>query len=258
MKLSGAFTAICGIILFLSCSIKEDRSGCPCRLVLDFSKVDTSVVTSVDMLVTASDGFVFRKTIPVEEFASPYTVSVPRGEVNVSGFSGADGYVGADGALSILEGDLCPRVNMYNSKVMADAELVRDTVALHKNHSVMTIFIESEEDFPFRISVTGYVDGYDPDGRPSEGAFRYSPQKDDDGSYVVSVPRQVDNSLRLEVNDGMDVLKVFALGEYLHMSGFDWEAGDLEDVTVSLDYSLTRLSLIVEGWDEECFFEVVI
>ena len=106
--------------------------------------------------------------------------------------------------------------------------------------------------------MTGSIDGYDRYGCPSEGAFRYSPRKGDDGSFAVSVPRQVDNSLRLEVNDGMDVLKVFALGEYLHMSGFDWEAGDLEDVTVSIDYSLTRLSLIVEGWDEEYFFDVVI
>ena len=258
MKLSGAFTVICGIILFLSCSIKEDRSGCPCRLVLDFSKVDTSVVTSVDMLVTASDGFVFRNTILDEELSSPYTVSVPRGEVNLSVFSGAEGYVGADGTLSIPEGDLCPRVNMYNSTISADSELVRDTVVLHKNHSVMTIFIESDDDFPFLISVAGSVDGYDPYGYPSEGAFRYSPLKGDDGAYVVSVPRQVDNSLRLEVNDGMDVLKVFALGEYLHASGFDWKSSDLEDVTVSLDYSLTRLSLIVEGWDEEFFFDVVI
>lgn len=258
MKLSGVFALICSLTLSLSCSIKEDRSGCPCRLVLDMGRIDTNVVSSVDLLVTASDGFVFRKTLSSDLFSSPYTVTVPRGDVYVCAFDGAAGTVSSDGSLTIIEGYECPRVNMYNSRIHAEGELVRDTVVLHKNHSVMRIIVRSEEPFPFQIAVAGNVSGYDKGGEPVHGNFRFVPERGEDGTFVVTVPRQTDNAMRLEVNDGDAVLKIFALGEYLFSSGYDWTSADLEDVTVSLDYSLTRLSVIVKGWDEEYFFDVVI
>ena len=72
------------------------------------------------------------------------------------------------------------------------------------------------------------------------------------------MPRQMDNSIVLEVNDGTSVLKTFALGEYISASGYDWSAPDLGDITVGIDYTRTKLTVSVLGWDEVYEFDVVI
>ena len=80
----------------------------------------------------------------------------------------------------------------------------------------------------------------------------------DGGVCDVCVPRQSDDSLRLELSDDTGVIRVLALGEYISASGYDWMAKNLEDLTVSLDYSLTGMTIVVEGWDNEYHFDVVI
>ena len=41
------------------CSIKEDRSLCPCSLILDFSEVDLSYEGMTEIRITAPDGFLY-------------------------------------------------------------------------------------------------------------------------------------------------------------------------------------------------------
>ena len=48
------------VALAMSCSIKEDRTDCPCRLVLDFSEIDTSIVKYLDVLATNDGDVAFR------------------------------------------------------------------------------------------------------------------------------------------------------------------------------------------------------
>jgi hypothetical protein len=68
MKLSGVMWLTCLVMLVVSCSVKEDRKMCPCRLVLDMAEVDTSVVKYAEIVVTAADGYGFRDTLRVEDF----------------------------------------------------------------------------------------------------------------------------------------------------------------------------------------------
>jgi hypothetical protein len=81
---------------------------------------------------------------------------------------------------------------------------------------------------------------------------------DDDGVCRLTLPRQTDESLVLEVHDETGTLKTFALGEYVAASGYDWHEENLRDMTVSLDYALTRVAISVAGWREEYVFNVVI
>ena len=62
----------------------------------------------------------------------------------------------------------------------------------------------------------------------------------------------------LEIDDGTEVLKRFALGEYLVGGGYDWTEDDLEDVKVVIDWSMTAVTLVVQGWDWVREYEIVI
>lgn len=257
-KLSEVLAIICCIILYGGCSVKEDRTACPCRILLDFSGVDTSVVTAVDILVNASGGFVHEKCLQADDLTAIHTVSVPQGTVNINVSAGADGMVSDDGTLVIPYGSECPEVYMHCSGFEALGELVRHDVSLKKDHCVLTVYVKADEEFPFDLSLRGNVNGFTRLGNPSEGKFMCSAGYGSDGGFRAVIPRQIDSSLKLEVNDGSEMLKVFALGEYLEASGYDWGAVNLENVTVSLDYSLTRLTVLVEGWDNEYSYDVII
>ena len=257
MKLSGVLAVTSVVMLVLSCSVKEDRDVCPCRLFLDLGDVDTSVVKYAELVLTASDGFCSRDTLDVENIRDGYAADVPRGSVGVGVYWGAAGSVGDDGRLGIDYGNECPQVYMHSSLISADGESVVERVRMRKNHCIMTIRVQSETDFPFRLEAKGLVDGYESGGEPSNGDFMYAMYVDDEGKCQLGLPRQTDNSLVLEVHDRTGVLRSFALGEYVMASGYDWAAEDLQDMTVSLDYALTSVMISVEDWDEEYVFNVV-
>ena len=228
---------------------------CPCRLVLDMGAVDTSVVKHAELVVTSSDGFVFRDTLCVEDFEEGCVVEVPRGYVNVGVYSGAAGSVDDKGWLGIDYGDECPHVHMHSSVILAKGEVEVEEIVMRKNHCIMTIQVQSEKEFPFRLEAKGRIDGYKPGGTPSVGEFMYAMYVDELGSCQLALPRQTDNSLALEVHDENGMLRTFALGEYVAASGYDWGEDDLKDLTISLDYALTRVIIAVADWREEFVFD---
>ena len=131
-------------------------------------------------------------------------------------------------------------------------------VELWKNYCKLSICVEDAEHFPFGLAVRGSVAGYGVNGFPINGDFFYEVNEYSSDVWTMSLPRQTDNSIVLEVNDGTDVLKTFALGEYILASGYDWSAANLEDITVGIDYTRTKLTVAVLGWDEVYEFDVVI
>ena len=72
------------------------------------------------------------------------------------------------------------------------------------------------------------------------------------------MPRQTDASLMLEVDDGKGNSKAFALGQYIVSSGYDWTSPDLDDVSVTLDYAMTEIRLVVGGWESVYRYDVEI
>lgn len=231
---------------------------CPCKLVLNMDDVDTSVVKYAELVVGASGGFQVRDTLGVEDFVKGYAVDVPRGAVGVGLYYGAEGCVNERGGIGIEYGAECPQVYMHSSIFDAMGEIVVEDVQMKKNHCIMTIQVEAEKEFPFKLEAKGLVDGYELGGIPSVGEFMYAMYVDDEGICRLTLPRQSDDSLMLEVSDGTGVLKCFALGEYLAASGYNWNADDLKDIVVTLDYSLTRIKIAVEGWRQELVFNIVI
>ena len=237
------------ILPVASCSVKEDREGCPCVLELDFAGPYLEDAGFADLLISSGTGVVWRDTVDMDRNRTGYSVAVPRTRLHVRAWTGTDGYL-SDECLRIPHGQDCPRVYMHDSDVLAEGETLGETVFLRKNHCVMTVMTEGEGKIAADLLVKGNVAGYDAVGRPLYGDFEC--HLDDSGlddGYVVVLPRQTDASLMLVVDDGSDTHKAFALGQYIVSSGYDWTAADLEDVTVTLDYALTEIRMTINGWD---------
>lgn len=256
-KLSDMLAFTLGMAICAGCTVKEDRSVCPSLLILDFSEVRADLVGSVCLGVTASDGFFFADTVPSASYTEDYHLNVPRGTVTVNSWAGAEYYDPRSG-LRIPEGEDCPPVYLHHSSLSVEGEVAREVVTMRKNHCRLTINMTGDDMDVRSLVISGNADGYYPDGSVSRGVFRYEVIPELSGSAAAVLPRQYDNSLLLEIDDGTGIAKIFPIGEYIVESGYDWTAPDLEDITVDLDFAVTCVTLTVRGWDEEHKFDVVI
>lgn len=254
MKLWGM---VAGLLCVAACSVKEDRMGCPCRLVLDLRDVDTSIIKEADVHVEASQGFVFNEVMDSACLGNEYVMSVPKGRVYVWAYSGAEEYEPGPEGLKIPYGDDSPEVYMHCSSFDAVQENAVENIRMLKSHSVLTVHLQSGYSTAYDIAVTGNVNGYDAEGRPCEGGFRYE-MSFEDGVGRVVLPRQTDTSLKLEVVDGEDTFRVFSLGEYIESSGYDWTQENLEDITMTLDYALSSVGFRINDWEKEYHFDIEI
>lgn len=268
-----ATATVAAAVLLMSCSIKENRSGCPCLLRFEFPSEDGQVAEGRAILSVLDDGgFSYSDTLDLAEIDGAYELRVPRTGVRVNLWSEeAAGFVGDEG-LVIPFGDDCPYVRMFSSFVDTDCETCTETVRLSKNYCRLTVMMdESDVEWPFELNVCGNIDGYGIDGAPRTGEFNHylvpaeaSPAADMGGVLLsetedfgegaelvreLSLPRQTDSSLRLSVMENFTALKTFALGNYISQCGYDWTAADLQDIVVRIDYACTKISIAVGAWE---------
>ena len=249
---------ICCLLSCLACSIKEDRGACPCRLMLDFSENDTVSVRSAELLLSSSEGFCLADTVDCSDFEDLYQATVPCGKLQVMAWYGGADCVTPGEGLRIPYGSDCPEVYMSFFGLEVEGEESSSDVCLKKNHCRTTIYVKSEESFPYTLVVRGDVDGYEPDGAPSEGRFMYELELQEEMMGWVTLPRQRNESLCLEVWEGNTVLKIFSLGRYISAVGYDWSAEHLEDLTLTLDYTHNVMGISIGEWDREHHFNISI
>lgn len=255
--LASLFVSV-AFVLIPACSVKEDRGLCPCVLELEFAGSDTVSMRSVELMVTSGDGYALSDTVDVIMSGNRYSAPVPRADLHVRAWAGTGGMASEYGLLIPL-GSACPQVYMHDSDVRAEGETVRESVFLRKNHCVVTLKTEGDVRLPSDVYVKGNVAGYDDKGAPLPGRFEVLLEDGSgDGVYEFVLPRQMDASLMMELEDGQGGYKAFALGHYIVSSGYDWNSPDLDDVTVVMDYALTEVRLTISGWEGVYRYEIEI
>lgn len=217
-----------------------------------------------------------------------YSYVVPKGDIDLAVAYSADGLAGKLNSsgrwIEIDEGRPCPSIWTCCEKVSARADRVTVPVRLHKNFCRIDIQVRDVDgaEFPFKLRVRGNVNGYGLDGKPARGAFLCDAERsetesagsgtesdgDDSGTasestgsghgYAVTVPRQTDDSLTLEIVTDDGVAKSFAIGNYIAASGYDWTSVDLKDICLEIDYARTVISFTIDKWTHSEQFEVVI
>ena len=258
-------------MLLMSCSIKEDRDGCPCWMTVEMpDRVghDGSVVLRLrgNSYEDAMD-YTYKVSESIKADVGILEYEVPRGSVGVSVVNSARLVVPVGEQMDSLYGFFKP----YHTR----CESVKCDVELHKEFCTVSFtLVDKHYESPYDIEVRGNVSGVSPwDLAPMNGVFKYAPVAEE-GVYRVRVPRQVDASLELVMLEmpgqvGYDggrteddgeraVVNRLPLGEYIIRSGYDWAAKDLSDVSVALDLEKQQVMVTVSGWDEIVVMDVVI
>lgn len=237
--LPGLFLSLC---FLASCSVKEDRRACPCRLALDF---DGLCVTPVMLDVRGEEGYAHAQAV----FSDTLLVlDVPRGRVSVAAAGGAvpDG----EGSVRIPAGEEAPPLYLFQAGVDAAEDRLDLPVRLRKQFCLLELLFSGPPGYgpPFAVEVEGDYDGWLRDGTPLKGPFSRRLLPDGDGRALLRLPRQGDDTLRMHIVFSDRVVRTFSLGSYIAASGYDWTAPDLEDLTLQVDISLTSLTLSTDLW----------
>ena len=149
MRQSSFLLSVTILGMVLTGCVKERRSLCPCLLHLDFSKLDTAIVSDARVNIIGPDGFVYDESLGSEYFDEEVVVRVPQGECMLCVYSGEQGLAVPDKGLYIPYGEDCPPVYMSASYLNTECEQCKNEVALWKNHCQLSICVEDAEHFPF-------------------------------------------------------------------------------------------------------------
>ena len=227
--------------LLCGCSVKEDRSACPCLLTLELEDLPVTPV----MVDVSGEEFSRTEAIYAD---TTLVLPVPKGEVSVSVTGGV--LPGAGGAVQIPEGEEAPPLCLFHAALDADVERLTVPVRLRKQFCTLELVFSGPAGYgpPFEVEVEGFVDGWLRDGSPSSGTFRRRVLPGADGRAVLRLPRQRDDSLLMHIVFSDRVIRTFALGTYIAASGYDWSAPDLADLTLRVDLSVTSVTLSIDLW----------
>lgn len=234
--------AVC-LYLMLSCSIKTDRSDCPCRLSVEMNEPLPEM-----SLALFRDGVpLTEKTLCRNDFVSGVcTVDIVRGKYVFSVSSGRN---------VIAEGEQCDSLYSWSSMEMLDANCEELTVQPSLFKQFATIYLEvscfGDAMSDIDMIMLSDVNGIDLCSlAPMRGAFSCKAERLSDSEYRVRIPRQVpgENTLRSDmVRNGVSLVSL-PLGEYVSHSGYDWTQQNLQDVYVNVSCMETDMGIEILEW----------
>lgn len=257
----------------VGCSVKEDRTPCPCYLDIDYAKVlaadyygKAPGAVEASLFVSKDDERNFT-SFPLDNCPQINENIVDRAKVRVVGVvhnRPSKDYLGKGSRMVWAEGNEIDSVYVHASDVDCFGEEAYCLLEPHKQFH--TIFLTDEFGGDalreYNLVVVGSTCGFDaaaPGFEAIEGSYMYTVQDyDRDGGISVRVPRQIDDDLRLEMWSKDDYRRIFVapLGQYMRATGYDKEALDLVDFEVRINFRDAAVYVRVADWDYEKIFSL--
>ena len=248
------------VLTACACSVKEDRAECPCWL-----KVYIDPFPGGGAVVSAYDsGLIFSSALGREDWSGYYEATVPREFVGVTCHNVLEGHKDSGSLYRIVTGNQADSLYAHHAMVDCTGEGAEDHARLHKQFATVYMTFENEggeERCPYDVRISGNVNGMDMTTlSPHGGEFEYAPEELQPMFYQFRLPRQKDSSLSLclyNKEDG-ELLDSLPLGEYIRTSGFDWNAEDLNDIVINVDFAKIGLEVNVQEWNAMEVYDVTI
>ena len=252
---TGLFMAI--VTASASCSLKEDRDGCPCHLIID---LDNAVGNgNADIFIFQDGEEVLADNVVPADYPEGYRCEVRRRPASATVIQGLEESVLNGGRLVIRDGNDADRLFLYNETLQCGSETVRAAADLHKNWTTLEISLaaEEDEDSPagnVRIDISGGICGMDlRNGAPVRGDFQCIARLADSGFavYAVNLPRQISSEDEILISVSRNGKELFScdISEAISKTGFDWSKPDLDDIRLGLDYISASVNVEIAEWE---------
>lgn len=241
----GPTPAILSLVVLLallpSCSIKADRTDCPCRLEIVTDDGEVTVVlwrkgcvfSEISLDSCEREGGRFFADIE----KGKYVVTVNRGSYAVERGSQSD---------SLYVWSSMDELNAVSENLVVEP-------CLHKQFACLDVLVKERAGIKVSdVEIKGAVCGLSMNTlEPLPGVFEYHMELSADCVWVGRIPRQQaaggDLSLVVGTQNGDDF--IFDLSGCLNSMGYDWSLQDLPDVEVWVDLEECSLAVGVARWD---------
>lgn len=230
-----------------SCSVKEDRDGCPCLLTVDTEQtVEGSTLLNI---VHTSQGAVAQEELPAG--TKSFSTEVPRGTVCVYAFGNSDGWEMSEDGLYVYppEGNEPGRIYAHSDIVNCNREQAWDELVMHKQWCTISMMLEDPAlwegcEFAMESSWNGF---YLSDFSAVPGNTNCPVRRISDDFLEVRVTRQGDDGLVLRVSPDGDSI---AVGQVIAEAGYDWSKTALDDIILCLSESSTAVNVEIVEWED--------
>lgn len=240
-------TSAMAVPLLSSCFVKEDRGLCPCWIEIDLNNVKQEQVR----LSGWNGSELFAVKVRPEDYPDYYETTLPRRELYLSAIWPDTLAVRGEG-ISIPKGQQSDSVYAYSSRLNTNCEMVRDVVRMHKQFATVHLKMQIPDGFdnyPYRVVIRGNTAGWDVrDFSGLSGQFEYEPELEGLNEFSVRVPRQADKSLTAELYSVNEKVDEFRLGEIISQAGFDWNAEELADISLEVNFTTSTVLAHISDW----------
>ena len=143
MKLIPILLFLATVVSIASCSIKEDRSGCPCVLTIDASDIRADEIS-----IICSNTSQLLKTVLIPIETGPILeINVPRGHVNVATYTGNEFSKDQNDTLVIPYGKEADCIYANACQINTDAETAYTRIALNKQFARISLEFAKYDDY---------------------------------------------------------------------------------------------------------------
>ena len=212
----------------VSCSVKEDRSVCPCYVTLDFASAVEAGLGDASLLVGNRSG------LAVED-------------VDISSLR--------------FDGTQTPgKLFVWSEYAPCDDDAYSCRVQPHKQFCDIEVVLVQDEQSPLPVYEVELKAGCNAlsllDLEAVEGNLSSSAVYDAASlSYRLRIPRQKPGPLVLGLYDtSLPVripLMLLDISRELESRGYDWEKPDLDDIRIVIDRQAVKFSVNIVGWTSE-------
>lgn len=241
-------------VLAISCSVKEDRISCPCRLSIDLSDASEYHGT-VGIYIRDETDLIYSEEIsPMKRLV---TCEVTRKSLNVIAIQGlAENEINGRNVIIPYGKDSdCIMIHTETVNCIDDDKYTK--AEFRKNWTKLTIEHPDGKDYPYRFQIKSHVSGFDIKTlNPVYGSFlARMHQNSGNHTYSICLPRHdviipQDGYLTLQIIDKSDgnVVEEKNLHELIRISGFDWARRNLDDISIYIDNVRSFVSITVTDW----------
>ena len=234
----------------LACSVKEDRTPCPCYLHVSLADTETEGPFTLQCW---NGSLLFREELRSENCRPFWSRAVEKGFPTVSACRGIRQSEIMENRVTVPEGRQADSLYTFCTQVDATGEFASVPVSFHKQFA--TVFLDirktAGELTEYRVSVEGNTYGIDlRDNSPLPGRFHFAPVANEgDAILRFRLPRQADEALSISISHEDDGASVFPLGEIIRDTGYNWKSEDLQDIYVSIDLTRGKVHIVTGEWE---------
>lgn len=244
--------------MLCSCSVKEDRDGCPCVLTIDLRGC-TEWKDELSLKGWNATKTLFGISARAGDYPGGLEVQVPKGSISYFAHSPLPDSRKEGKNVYVREGHQADSLYAYRTTLSVSGDRAYDKVTMHKQFATLNVTFGSGAEavqWVDSISVMAEFNGIDLETfRPVKGRY-VSGTGLVNSQLSVRIPRQGDGELTLELFREGKSLETVDLAEILRKKDYSWDDEDLEDIWIDFNGESISIAIGLSSWEEgEIYFQ---